>query len=63
LRFAPYFGSRIVIAGFRLKKLCGISMKPNQWVGITGQSSIRGMWWKPTVYQATPDQDALRRLA
>src|SRR6267142_4456600 len=49
----PYFTSRIVIAGLVAKKLCGISVKPNQWVGITGQSSIRVMWWKPTVYQAT----------
>lgn len=39
-----YFTSRIVIAGLVAKKLCGISVKPNQWVGITGQSSIRGMW-------------------
>jgi hypothetical protein len=31
----PYFTSRIVIAGLVAKKLCGISVKPNQWVGIT----------------------------
>jgi hypothetical protein len=36
-----YFTSRIVIAGLLAKKLCGISVKPDQWVGITGQSSIR----------------------
>jgi hypothetical protein len=39
-----YFPSRIVIAGFVAKKLCGIRVKPNQWVGMTGQSSIRVTW-------------------
>ena len=43
------------------KKLCGISVKPNQWVGITGQSSIRVMWWKPTVYQATMSRFEIAR--
>ena len=57
----PYFTSRIVIAGLLAKKLCGISVKPNQWVGITGQSSIRGMWWNPTVYQATMSRLAIGR--
>jgi hypothetical protein len=31
----PYFTSRIVIAVLVAKKLCGVSLKPNQWVGIT----------------------------
>src|SRR5262249_5999515 len=57
----PYSTSRIVIAGLLAKKLCGISVKPNQWVGITGQSSIRGMWWNPTVYQATMSRLAIGR--
>jgi hypothetical protein len=39
-----YFPCRIVIAGFVAKKLCGIRVKPNQWVGMTGQSSIRVTW-------------------
>jgi hypothetical protein len=39
-----YFPSRIVIAGLVAKKLCGIRVKPNQWVGMTGQSSIRVTW-------------------
>jgi len=34
-----------------------------QWVGITGQSSIRVMWWKPTVYQATMCALAIDRSA
>jgi hypothetical protein len=38
-----YFGSGMVSAGFPAKKLCGIRVKPNQWVGITGQSSIAVM--------------------
>jgi hypothetical protein len=36
-----YFVSRIVIAGLDAKKLCGIKVKPNQCVGMTGQSSMR----------------------
>jgi hypothetical protein len=43
-KLAAYLVSQIVIAGFVAKKLCGIRVKPNRWVGMTGQSSFRVTW-------------------
>jgi hypothetical protein len=31
--------------------------------GMTGQSSARGAWWKPRVYQATISVFSMGRLA
>jgi hypothetical protein len=42
----------MVIDGLRVKKLNGIKVMPLHEVGITGQSSMCGTWWKPIVYQA-----------
>ena len=39
-----YCGSRIVIAGFIGKKLCGMMCTVFHSVDITGQSSVRGIW-------------------
>src|ERR1051326_4647931 len=40
-------------AGLRSKKLNGRNRKPCQSPGIAGQSSARGTWGKPMVYQRT----------
>ena len=43
----------MVIAGLWAKKLCGMMCTVFHSVDITGQSSIRGMWWKPAENQVT----------
>lgn len=58
--FVAHYGK--FAAGLCPKKLCGISEKPNQWVGMTGQSSVRGTWCKPMVYQATISVLAIERF-
>jgi hypothetical protein len=40
-------------AGLELKKPVGLSEKPIYEVGMTGQSSGRGIWWWPIVYHTT----------
>ena len=38
-------------------------MKPIFSAGITGQSSGRGMWWLPIVYQSTTSVSSVGRSA
>jgi hypothetical protein len=42
----------VSITGLRSKNPSGQSFISCHFVGSTGQSSGRGMWWKPIVYQA-----------
>ena len=47
-------------AGLRSKNPSGRSVKPTETTGITGQSSSRGMWVPPKVYQTTRSRSAAR---
>ena len=51
------------MAGLEWKKPSGFSMKPILCTGITGQSSGRGMWVWPNVYQTTRSVSAVDRFA
>jgi len=51
------------MTGFPTKKFTGRMMNSCHKVGITGQSSMRGTWWKPSVYQATMSVFSMGRLA
>src|SRR5437660_4617323 len=50
-------------AGLRSKKPTGLSVKPMEETGITGQSSGRGMWLWPIVYQTTTSVSSIERFA
>ncbi|APW63873.1 hypothetical protein BSF38_05459 [Paludisphaera borealis] len=50
-------------AGLPSKKPSGRSMKPTEATGMTGQSSKRGTWVWPKVYQRTRSRSAMSRLA
>ena len=50
-------------AGLELKKPSGLSMKPTEVTGITGQSSIRGTCVWPKLYQTTTSVEARSRSA
>src|SRR4029077_18087764 len=52
-----------VSTGFCGKKSKGRMTNSCHITGITGQSSARGMWWKPMVYQATISVFSIGRLA
>jgi len=52
-----------VRVGFWSKKLTGRIRKSCQSVGMTGQSSRRTTWWKPSVYQATMSVFSIERFA
>lgn len=49
--------------GFLGKKSNGRRMNSCHMTGMTGQSSARGAWWKPSVYQATISVFSMGRLA
>ena len=49
--------------GCASKKPSGLSKKPTEETGITGQSSSRGMWVWPKVYQRTRSRSARSRSA
>ena len=48
-------------AGLRSKKPTGLSWKPAVVTGMIGQSSGRGTWWWPNVYQTTTSVAVDRR--
>ncbi len=50
-------------AGLELKNPSGRSEKPIDETGMTGQSSMRGMWVKPKVYHRTRSVSAILRSA
>src|SRR5215469_1936132 len=52
-----------VRTGFCAKKSKGRRTKSCHITGMTGQSSARGTWWKPSVYQATMSVFSMGRLA
>ena len=49
--------------GLRRKNPLGLSWKPVCSTGITGQSSVRGMWFVPNVYQSTTSSFSRGRSA
>ena len=51
------------MTGFSEKKFIGRIMNSCHKVGITGQSSMRTTWWKPSVYQATMSVFSMGRSA
>src|ERR1700690_3936268 len=50
-------------AGFRAKKSKGRNSNSCHAVGMIGQSSGRGTWWKPIVYHTTMSVFSIGRLA
>src|SRR6185369_6985062 len=48
-------------AGFRSKNPTGLSRNPAVATGMIGQSSGRGTWWWPNVYQTTTSRSSTGR--
>src|SRR5262245_25425800 len=63
IREAPVLDAGASIAGFREKKPAGARRNPVGCTGMTGQSSARGMWVTPRVYQTTMSRSSIGRLA
>ena len=51
----PYASGGKSIAGLCSKNPSGLSMKPSEATGMTGQSSGRGAWACPNTYQTASD--------